>query len=406
MPYYRWKGITNTGTTAKGCINAPNQANLQELLLSQGIALIAANPQGRWATLASLHTSQAVSTEQIADFFGNLALLVTSGVEIAQALRIVENQTKNITLKSVVNQLSRDLEQGKSLHEAMPTHPTVFKPFMIDIIALGEKTGNLGITLANLKKHLEQQQALRSQLKQAALSPLATLVIAVALLWAIFVFVVPQMEVLYHTLNRPLPHATRLAFGISHFLSSWFGMAAIAGTLLIPWLCHRINLSPLRAKTTEAILLRLPIVNTMLINKQRLNFLQTLHLFLSSGLPLLTALEHAQETTKSPAFKAQLATLHQAIMQGQTLTQALEANPNIFIDQTLIALIDVGENTGALVPIIEQAQSAYEQQLTANLAVFTTLFSPLLMIVVGLCIGGLIMIIYIPVFNLPSLFNP
>jgi len=405
MPYYRWKGITSTGTTARGYTNAQTPAHLQELLLSQGIALIAANKPSRWMTLSTIVAPQSIPPTQIADFFGNVALLVTSGVEIAQTLRIVENQTKNTVLKSIINQLGRELEQGKSLHEAMSAHPNAFKPFMIDIIALGEKTGNLGITLENLKKHLLQQQALRNQLKQAALSPLATLAIAVALLWAIFVFVVPQIEVLYHTLNRPLPNATRLAFGISHFLSSWLGMATITGALLIPWLCSRVNLSPLHAKTTEALLLRVPMVNTMILNKQRLNFLQTLYLFLSSGLPLLTALEHAQETTKSPAFRAQLATLHQAIMQGQTLTQALEAHPTTFIDQTLIALINVGENTGALVDIIEQAQGAYEQQLTANLAVFTTLFSPLLMIIVGLCIGGLIMIIYIPVFNLPSLFN-
>jgi len=308
-------------------------------------------------------------------------------------------------MRQAAQDLSVQISQGHSLHNAMTHHPTIFQPFMIQLIATGEQTGKLEPVIKALKEYLVRQKWLRDKLKQAALMPMVTLLISGGLIASIFLFIMPSLSTLYQSMGCPMPPATQCALTISNIISSWVGLVLLAGCIGCVALCKKIaGIKAIKANT-DKLKLHLPWIWTIVKNSELATFTQTLSLFLSSGMPLTKALEQAQSIAQNSYVKECLGKLSLGIAEGKTLSSALEGGDQRLFDPQLIAIVRVGEHAGTLDTVLKTAQEQYQNKLDASLNAFSTLFSPILMIFVGLCIGGLMVVIYLPIFSLGNLFG-
>jgi type II secretory pathway component PulF len=403
MPLFVWKGIDHVGNDVKGTLYATAEHQLKELLLEQNIALLDCHLVNRSITI--FRKQPTISSDSLCTLFERLALLLTSGVELVVALRVIENTTDDKVLGSLIAHLRTTVEKGYTLHQAMQSQPTIFTTFIVQLIAAGESTGKLGRVLENLAEHLGHRQEIRKQLKQAALAPTITFVFAACLVIGMIVLVFPYFESLYQSLGTQIPPATRRLLYISHFVRSWYGaitLIIITTTCIAGW--SLITTGWLK-KLFDRITPRMYLVAPLVVSNNVLAFVQTILLYLSSGLSLSTALEQAQQTVPNDVFKDDLKVLLSDISRGKSFSQALAENNSRFIDEQLVTIVHVGESSSTLEQTLSTLQAHIKQDLSARLTMFSSLMAPLLMIILGGIVGGIMVLLYIPVFNLSSFFQ-
>ncbi len=403
MPLLSWKGIDQNGRSVKGTQQTLSEHQLKELLLSRNIALLSFRP----ATSFTLnrYRTPTIQPEQLCSLLERLALLITNGVELVVALRVIENTTTDKALITLVTTLAQGVEKGQSLHQAMIDHPTVFNNFVVNLVATGEHTGKLGCVLGNIAEHIRYRQAIRTQFKQAALAPSVTLIFATILVLGMITFVFPYFESLYQSLGATIPPATKRILQLSHFMHSWQGLSILLGTCLLAILCWPLIPTKAFKNMVDRITPHTPFIAPLVISNNILAFVQTISLYVSSGLSLGSALEQAQHTVPNNQFKADIAQLLSSISRGKSFSQALAELTSPFIDEQLVTIVRVGESSGTLDHALRALQEHLKNDLSKRLNTFSVLIGPLLMVLLGGFIGGIMILLYIPVFNLGSLFH-
>lgn len=405
MPFYSWKGIDHHGKTIKGLTQAEDQSALKEALFAKQIALLEEHQASSTQLTISSLLPTTVSSAQRADFFENLSLLLNNGVHLTTALTVLQELSASRRMQKTIQHLIRELSGGQSLDKAMQGFPEIFSPFIIQLISVGQQSGRLGQILETLSQALKRQMALQQQLRQAALMPLITLSISLILTGSILFFVMPHFEALYRSLNTPLPHATRTVLAISRFIHSWWGLASLAIILAGLRALVLLGKATRVRKQLGIITLYLPIVAPIIIAAELIMFMQTITTFLAAGLPLAQALKQAEQSAQNYLFQQEIAKITAHILEGHTLSDTLASSNHLFFDPQLIALVRVGENTGLLGPVLENARTIYEKKLSKSLHTLTTIFSPLLMVFIGVGIGGMMITMYLPIFSLGNLFG-
>lgn len=405
MPFYLWKGIDQLGNGAKGITQASTPEQLKDILLDQNIALLEHHQQQSGEAWVTRSFQRRITTRQLCDFFQRLSLLITNGVELVHALEVLTRLTPHQGLTNIIQQMEQAIAQGQSFHTALKAYPQVFSPFIIQIIEVGEKTGKLGLVLENLKDTLTQRYLLEQQLKQAALAPAITLTVAVLLIGGILAFIVPHFQSLYQSLGSSLPPATQFLLSLQKNLCSWYGLALVLALIATVGIFKALLKNVTLKRWIQVLSLHLPLTRRIVINSSLISFTQTLSLFLTSGLPLTQALEHIGQTAQNLIFKAEIEKISSAILEGGSLHDAITSNNSQFFDAQFLALVTVGERSGKLAEVLKSATARYQDVLTSQLHTITTIFAPLLMIIIGLLIGAIMVLIYLPIFSLGNLFG-
>lgn len=405
MPLYLWRGINQLGQSAKGITQASTPDQLKELLLDQNIALLDHHQQQSGDSWITRSFQRRIHTRQLSDFFERLSLLISNGVELVHALEVLTRLTPHQEFSNIIQQMTQAIGQGQSFHSALQAYPHVFSPFIIQVIEVGEKTGKLGLVLENLKDALAQQLWLQKHLKQAALAPAITLTVAALLIGGILVFILPHFQSLYQSLGSALPPATQLLLTFQQNLCSWYGLAWFLA-LIACIATFKALLKNLTIKRwVQALCLHLPIIRRIVITSNLISFTQILSLFLTSGLPLTQALEHIWHSAQNLIFKAEVEKILSSILEGGSLHDAIGSSNSQFFDEQFLALVTVGERSGRLADVLKSAATRYQDILTSQLHALTNIFAPLLMIIIGLLIGSIMILIYLPIFSLGNLFG-
>jgi len=398
MPLYRWTGINHAGTPIRGAIQANTPEELKHDLLAQGIALLDID-QGNPIFYNIQPLFNKIATEHVGDFFQRLSLLLSNGVELVHALEITTPYL-NKRLQPIVSTITTNIRQGQHLYTSLTLYPTVFSPFMTHIIASGEQTGKLAQALEQLTIHMQQQTTIKQHLKRAALAPLLTLSIALIMVISIIYFLVPHFESLYQSLNSPIPASTQLLLTISTVLHSWQGLIVVLLGLMLISTSSMLMRIPSIKRFLDKIMLHIPLLKTIIIQHNMILVLQTITIFLESGLSLATALEQAQKTIHNEVFRRELCILINAIFSGKDLSATMQTHTFLLFDKEIAALVHVGEQSGTLTQTLQKVIAQQQKSLSDRLHAITTLLSPVLMIVVGLIIGGIMAMLYMPLFNL------
>jgi len=405
MQRYSWKGIDELGVYRKGVLLANSEQDLKNKLLAQKIALLKFRNASNFLVSRFLYFSRKVPFVQVIYFFNHISLLVESGIDLLKAISLVANQIKSKVFQKIVLQIQSDVDKGSSFSDALQKHKKVFTPFMVWMVKAGEKTGKLDFVLKQLSDFLSLRFNLAKHLKQAAVLPMITLVFAFLLVLGIFIFIVPQFESLFESMDHQLPATTKFVLSISNFLRS-DGIWLFSGFLLLLIIFFRFLFAlPAIKNSKDELFCKIYFLRNIVINFDLICFLQILSLCLKSGIPLKDALVNSEQIAKNFVFKRKITDLTNLVSQGKSFTQALQVVGNDFFPESLIAAVSVGEQVGNLDLMLAKQAAFFRTELDSKLAVITSLLQPILMIIIGLIIAFLMLAIYLPIFNMSSLFS-
>ncbi len=396
--HYAWRGVDREGKVVTGNMTAISPEAVRNQLKQQRIRATRIQRQYEFPKWLKLQTEARISTRDITQFTRQLATLLHAGVPLLQAIHLLERGESKVTLQSMLHDLHRDIEAGMALSQALQQHAS-FDALYCNLVAVGELTGMLDTMLERLANHLEKSEALRLSIRTALVYPTAVLSIAVSVTVLILLFVVPAFQNIFASFGAELPRLTRWVIALSEAIED-YGLlllgVGIANVWGIKW---QLNKRWHWRHHVHGWLLRTPIAGPLTRHACTARWTRTLATLFSAGVPLADALEAVQGVTGHLWFQVATQNIRQQLIQGHALSHALDSTEGLFPNM-VVQMCAIGEESGALDHMLEKTAEHYEREVDSTVARLSTLLEPFIMVVLGLLIGGLVMALYLPIFQL------
>ena len=394
MPYFRWKGIDLEGTMRAGKTCAASVEDLDMLLLHKDIALLHSRQlsTGIW--------TRSVSMEIKIQFFKSLATLLEAGVMMPEALALAAHHVKHIGFHEVLYTLKREVETGILLNDAMAQHRHFFNPLMIEMVGIGYETGSLVASLQRLVTYLETMQEFKKKIRMAFMMPLITFLFFIIIAGVLVVYIVPQFESFFVALKQPLPTSTRMILQCSVFLRLYaIYMVVMIGIMsaLLAWLYYKVK--KLRYALDHAMLL-IPFFGPLMRTRLCAQISQALGLLLEGGVTVVHAFSIITSLVDNEALRDVLIRVKRDIESGVLVSDALDRRAKDYLGSDAIALVRVGETCATLAPMFTAAARRYQSSVADTLQRLLNVMQPMVIILLGLLITGLIMTIYVPIMSI------
>jgi len=399
MPVYVWVAQTKKGRKLKGEIDAATEAIALSQLKKRNFTVKKLKPKPKDLFENISFLKPKVTNKDLVVFTRQFSTMIDAGLPLVQGLTILAEQSENPTFKAILKEITKDVEGGSTLAEAMKKHPKVFDSLFVNLVAAGEVGGILDTILRRLAQFIEKAEKLKSQIKGAMTYPIVVMAIAIIVIAVILVFVIPVFEDMFKSFGSALPTPTQLVVNMSRFLKGNIHWVLLALGALIYGLKRYRGTAPGR-KQTDALFLKLPIFGNLLKKTAVARFTRTLGTMISSGVPILDALEIVAKTAGNVVIEEIIYEVRGSIAEGQTIAEPLSEN-DIFPGM-VIQMIAVGEATGALDSMLEKIADFYDEEVDAAVAALTSMLEPLLMLFLGGSIGGLVIAMYLPIFGMAA----
>lgn len=399
MPVFVWVAQTKKGRKLKGEIDAANEAIALSQLKKRNFTVkkLKPKPKDIFGNISFLKTK--VTKKDLVVFTRQFSTMIDAGLPLVQGLTILAEQSENSTFKAILKEITKDVEGGSTLAEAMKKHPKVFDSLFVNLVAAGEMGGMLDTILRRLAQFIEKAEKLKSQIKGAMTYPLVVVAIAIIVIAVILVFVIPVFEDMFKSFGSALPVPTQIVVNMSRFLKGNIHWVIIALIALI-YGFKRYRDTAAGKKLTDSLFLKLPVFGNLLKKTAVARFTRTLGTMISSGVPILDALEIVAKTAGNVVIEEIIYEVRGSIAEGQTIAEPLSEN-DIFPGM-VIQMIAVGEATGALDVMLEKIADFYDDEVDAAVAALTSMLEPLLMLFLGASIGGLVIAMYLPIFGMAA----
>jgi type IV pilus assembly protein PilC len=397
MPVYVWVAETKRGRKLKGEIDAANEAIALSQLKKRNFTVkkLKLKPKDIFENLSFLKPK--VTKKDLVVFTRQFSTMIDAGLPLVQGLTILAEQSENPTFKAILKEITKDVEGGSTLAEAMKKHPKVFDDLFTNLVAAGEVGGILDTILRRLATFIEKAEKLKSQIKGAMTYPAVVVGIAIIVISVILIFVIPVFEDMFKSFGSALPAPTQIVVNMSRFMKGNFHWVIIAVVALV-YGFKRYRGSVKGRKQTDGLFLKFPIFGDLLKKTAVARFTRTLGTMISSGVPILDALEIVAKTSGNVVIEEIIYEVRGSIAEGQTIAEPLSEN-DIFPGM-VIQMIAVGEATGALDSMLEKIGDFYDEEVDAAVAALTSMLEPLLMLFLGGAIGGLVIAMYLPIFSM------
>jgi type IV pilus assembly protein PilC len=399
MPVYVWVAQTKKGRNLKGEIDAATEAIALSQLKKRNFTVkkLKLKPKDLFENISFLKPK--VSNKDLVVFTRQFSTMIDAGLPLVQGLTILAEQAENPTFKAILKEITKDVEGGSTLAEAMKKHPKVFDSLFVNLVAAGEVGGILDTILRRLAQFIEKAERLKGQIKGAMTYPIVVMAIAILVIAVILVFVIPVFEDMFKSFGSALPTPTQIVVNMSRFLKGNIHWVIIGlGALIYGFKRYRNTASG--RKQTDTLFLKLPIFGNLLKKTAVARFTRTLGTMISSGVPILDALEIVAKTAGNVVIEEIIYEVRGSIAEGQTIAEPLSEN-DIFPGM-VIQMIAVGEATGALDSMLEKIADFYDEEVDAAVAALTSMLEPLLMLFLGGSIGGLVIAMYLPIFGMAA----
>ncbi len=382
------------GKAVKGEIDAQSIALAKVLLYKQGMTNIRIKP----APKAMFHLQKPIATTDIVLTLRTLSTLIGAGIVLTQALAIASTTTTNARLKAYLDKLKADIETGHSFAQALAKQPPIFGALTQALIHAGEQSGSLDVMLERVASHSEKQLWLKSRINKALHYPLTVLVVAVAVMAILLIKVVPSFASSFASIGAQLPLPTQIVLGLSEFLVAYFWLMLGGILAIIAIMVWRYKTSPSTQKQLATLSLRLPIFGSLIRLSASARFARTLATTFGAGVALNDALALSAKATNHPLFIQATDDVIAKVRAGGSLYTAI-SHVGLFSPMSL-QMIGVGEESGRLVEMLDKVADYHEQQVDAKVDTLTGMIEPVMIVVLGLMIGGLVLAMYLPMFNL------
>ncbi|HKD53989.1 MAG TPA: type II secretion system F family protein [Steroidobacteraceae bacterium] len=391
---FQWEGRDKRGARIKGKSLAPDEQSLRAELRRQGVApsRIRKQRQGR--------KGGKVNAADIAIFARQLATMLAAGIPLVQAFEIVGTGNDKPAVQKLILDVKADVEGGTSLHEALGKHPLYFDDLFVNLVEAGEQAGALETLLDKIATYKEKTEALKKKVKKALFYPAAVMVVAVLVTVVLLVFVIPQFEALYKGFGANLPAFTQFVIHISQIVKSdgLFIAIGVGGAVWF-FIYFKKRSKALRDFLDRAVL-KVPVIGPILNKAAIARYARTLSTMFSAGVPLVEALESVAGATGNSVYENAVMKMRDEVSTGQRLQRAME-NTGLFPNM-VNQMIAVGEESGSLDEMSGKVATFYEQEVDNAVDAMSSLLEPLIMLVLGVLVGGLVIAMYLPIFKLAS----
>jgi type IV pilus assembly protein PilC len=393
---YQYKVRDRTGNVTTGSLIADSEALVLARLREQGFTPLDVKRQKKGIGQIEFG-GKKVKLKQVAIFSRQFATMVNSGLPILRALSILSDQTENKELARVLGEARLDVEQGASLSGALAKHDRVFNGLYISMVRAGETGGSLDTTLVRLAEMIEGEVQLRGKIKSAMTYPVAVVALVILIMSAMLLFVVPQFEGIYSQLGAKLPLPTRSLLAMSDaFQSYWYVVigAALAGRFFL----RRWKRTDRGREVMDSLKLRAPVFGSLFHKTALARFSSTLAMLLRSGVPILQALEIVSDTVNNKVIGKAINEVQLSVRDGEAIAKPLVKYP--IFPPMVVQMIAVGEETGQVDTMLEKIAQFYTQEVEAAVDALTSLIEPILIAVIGAAVGGAVVALYLPMFQI------
>jgi type IV pilus assembly protein PilC len=401
MPTYVFKGRNRVGEVMVGERVADNREMLRQLLRREQVLLTSVKEKGREVAVPKLAKRGKVKSKELSVFTRQFSVMIDAGLPLVQCLEILSQQQENKFFQQTLAQVRQDVEEGSTLAVALSRHPKVFDQLFVNMIEAGETGGILDIILQRLSTFIEKIVKLRRDVISALIYPSAVIVIAVLVVAAIMVFVIPQFETIFKGLLGPgekLPLPTRVVVAISDFVAGWGGLAVL-GALIAVFVGLRTYYKTVGGRRAlDGLMLKAPIVGQVLRKIAIARFSRTLSTLLSSGVPILQSLEITARTAGNVRIEEAIMKIRSGVERGESFVDPLKAT-DVFPNM-VAQMVGIGEQTGQLDSMLGKIADFYEQEVDAAIANLLTLLEPAMIGFLGVTIGSIVIAMYMPLFTL------
>jgi type IV pilus assembly protein PilC len=402
---FAYKVRDQQGQVIEGSLEADDQTLVVGKLRQMGYTPIAIEQK----TSSSLSSDvripgfgPKVKLKDVAVFSRQFATMINSGLSLIRALAILADQTENQELARIAASVRLDVERGASLSAALSRHPKVFNHLFIAMVKSGEAGGVLDAVLLRLADTIEKQVELRRKIRSAMTYPVVVLVICTVIATAMLLLIVPQFKAIYADLGGTLPLPTRVLISVSDLLKKFFPVVLILGGVAFYFFRRWIR-SPQGKPKWDAFKLRVPVFGALTRKAALARFSRTLAALTRSGVSILEALEIVAETSGNEIVATAVRETQGAVKRGDTLSRPLEHH-EVF-PPMVVQMIAVGEETGALDEMLDKIADFYDQEVSATVDALTSLIEPMLICLMGVIVGGMIISLYMPMFNIIKLIK-
>jgi type IV pilus assembly protein PilC len=391
---YNWEGTDKKGSRISGETRGTDINMVKADLRRQGVTPL----KVRKKPTSLFERKKKITSSDVAVFSRQLATMMAAGVPMVQAFDIVGRGHENPSMQELILTIKSDVEGGTALADALKKHPLHFDDLFVNLVRAGEHAGVLESLLHKIATYKEKTESIKGKIKKAMFYPAAIVVAAIAVTTILLIFVIPQFESLFSNFGADLPAFTRLVVDMSHFMrDSWwillFGLLALIYLFGNTWKRSRKF-----RHAIDRMLLKLPVVGMILHKSAIARFSRTLATMSAAGVPLVEALDSVAGATGNVLYSDAVFRMREDVATGQSLQLAMRQR-NLFPNM-VVQMVSIGEESGALDDMLNKVADFYEEQVDNAVDAMSSLMEPLIMVVLGTLVGGLVVAMYLPIFKM------
>ena len=396
LDVFVWYGVNRKGKKINGELSAHNVIELKAQLRKQGITPSKVKKKAK--PLFGLGGDKAITPSDIAIISRQIATMLGAGVPLVQTIEMIAKGHNNGHMQKMLTDIGHKLSSGIPLSDCLRDHPRYFDDLYCDLVASGEQSGSLETIYNRIATYKEKAEALKEKIKKAMTYPIAVLVIATIVTSILLIFVVPVFQEIFAGFGAELPAFILFVVGISNFMVAYWhiGLGAIFAFIFLFRRAHR-NSRKLRDQVDRKIL-KLPVIGDLLKKAAVARYARTLSTTFAAGVPLIDALESAAGASGNAVFRDAILEVRAEVTSGMQMNLAMR-NCNIFPDM-VIQMVAIGEESGAVDEMLSKVANVYESEVDNAVDNLTALLEPIIMVVLGVVIGGLIIAMYLPIFQI------
>ena len=395
MPNYVWKGRNRAGLVQEGVLAADTKDVALASLRRQNIVVTGIRERGKEVSLTKI--GRKVPPKTLAVFTRQFSVMIDAGLPLVQCIEILALQQEHKNFQKILLQVRQDVEAGSTLADAMRRHPKAFDNLYVNMIAAGEAGGILDTILQRLSVYIEKAVKLRAQVRSAMIYPVAVIVIAAIVVAVILLKVIPTFAALFTSLGAELPFPTRIVIAASNFLARYF-IFFIIGIVAGLWALRRYYATYRGRRVIDGLVLKMPILGTIMRKIAVARFCRTLATLTSSGVPILESLDITARTAGNAIIEDAIQEVRRSVEGGKTIVEPLR-DSKVFPNM-VVQMIGVGEQTGALDNMLNKIADFYEDEVDVAVAGLVKLLEPVMIFILGVVIGGIVIAMYLPMFTL------
>lgn len=398
MQAFKYAGETKSGGVKKGVIEAGSRDEAMAMLRQQGVRATSVTSKPKDIEIKLPGFGGGVKETEIVIFTRQFATMIDAGLPLVQCLEILSTQTENKRFAKVIAAVKQDVEGGSTYADALRKHPSVFNDLYVNMVEAGEVGGILDTILNRLAAYIEKAVKLKKQVKGAMVYPSSVLGVAILVVAIIMIYVIPVFQKMFAGFGSDLPGPTLLVISMSTFLKANIAYILLGLFLFVVAFSQAYRRSHRFKTAVHVILLKMPVIGTLIRKVAVAKFTRTLGTLISSGVPILDGLEIVARTANNKVIEAAVMKTRDSIREGKTISEPL-SETKVF-PPMVVQMISVGEQTGALDAMLSKIADFYDDEVDNAVAALTSLLEPVMMVFLGGTVGFLVVSMYLPVFKM------